>query len=98
MHLPLKSPLPRSFPVGAKYVVEGRGGKDGELRISRRYVVLPTGRRIDVSVDPVLTAGQRVFAARRNRGQRKATGHPNAPAAPAKKISVRRGTARQHAR
>ena len=39
----LSSRLPRRFPVGAKYVVEGYGGDVGNLRVIARYVVLPAG-------------------------------------------------------
>jgi len=41
--------LPKRFPVGTTYVVEGRGEEDGHLRVFSRYVVLPGGRRIDVT-------------------------------------------------
>jgi hypothetical protein len=37
MGLPI---LPRRFPVGAKYVVEGYGGEKGNLRLIARYVVV----------------------------------------------------------
>jgi hypothetical protein len=47
----LSSRLPRRFPVGAKYVVEGYGGEEGNLRLIARYVVLPDGRRINVPAD-----------------------------------------------
>ena len=47
----LSSRLPRRFPVGAKYVVEGYGGDVGNLRVIARYVVLPGGRRINVPAD-----------------------------------------------
>jgi len=40
--------LPRFFPVGAVYVVEGRGGQYGHLRISARYLIMPGGQRVDV--------------------------------------------------
>jgi hypothetical protein len=56
----LSSRLPRRFPVGAKYVVEGYGGEEGNLRLIARYVVLPGGRRINVPADlsqPVSPAG-----------------------------------------
>jgi hypothetical protein len=43
--------LPRRFPVGATYVVEGFGSADGDLRVIARYVVLPGGRRINVPTD-----------------------------------------------
>jgi len=42
--------LPKSFPVGAVYVVEGKGGEHGWLDVSARYVVMPGGKRIDVAV------------------------------------------------
>ena len=47
----LSSRLPRRFPVGATYVVEGYGGDEWELRVIARYVVLPGGRRINVPSD-----------------------------------------------
>jgi hypothetical protein len=45
------SRLPKRFPVGATYVVEGRAGARGQLLVSSRYVALPGGRRIDISAD-----------------------------------------------
>lgn len=44
--------LPKSFPVGAVYVVEGTGGDRGCLSVSARYVVMPSGKRIDVPAKP----------------------------------------------
>jgi hypothetical protein len=58
----LSSRLPRRFPVGAKYVVEGYGGENGNLRVIARYVVLPGGRRINVPANlsqPASPAGLR---------------------------------------
>jgi len=37
-----------SLPVGAVYVVEGKGGQYGHLRISARYLIMPGGQRVDV--------------------------------------------------
>jgi hypothetical protein len=37
----LSARLPRRFPVGAKYVVEGYGAEEANLRVIARYVVLP---------------------------------------------------------
>jgi hypothetical protein len=54
MHLPASrdsSHLPKHFPVGTTYVVEGRGGEDGHLRVFSRYVVLPGGQRINLAAD-----------------------------------------------
>jgi hypothetical protein len=45
------SRLPKRFPVGAKYVVEGRGGEDGKFRVSSRYVALPGGQRVNIPAD-----------------------------------------------
>ena len=45
----LEARLPREFPVGAKYIVEGYGGADGQLRVTTRYVLLPGGQRFNVS-------------------------------------------------
>ncbi len=42
------SGLPTRFALGTVYVIEGRGGEYGHLRISARYVVTPSGQRIDV--------------------------------------------------
>src|SRR5271166_5911433 len=55
MHISLSrnvSRLPKRFPVGTTYVVEGRGGEDGKLRVFSRYVVLPDGQRINLGADP----------------------------------------------
>jgi len=50
------SRLPKRFPVGTAFVVEGRAvaadGKNAEhLRVISRFVVLPGGRRIDLGGD-----------------------------------------------
>jgi hypothetical protein len=43
--------LPKRFPVGTTYVVEGQGGEHGQLLVSSRYVVLPGGQRIEIAAD-----------------------------------------------
>ena len=53
--------LPKRFPVGARYVVEGRSDAHDMLRVLSRYVLLPDGRRIDVPVEPRLAAKRRLF-------------------------------------
>jgi hypothetical protein len=40
--------LPKRFPVGTKYVIEGRCDEDGVFHTSARYVLLPNGRHIDL--------------------------------------------------
>jgi len=69
MGMPIDHPssrLPRLFPVGAKYVVEGSGGEEGNLRVIARYVVLPGGRRINVPADVFQPASPRARAFRRS--------------------------------
>ena len=43
--------LPSRFPIGTRYVIEGRGGGDGRLRIHVRYLEFPDGRHVDLPTD-----------------------------------------------
>ena len=43
--------LPDRFPVGTRYVIEGRGGGQGRLRIHSRYLEFPDGRQVELPVD-----------------------------------------------
>lgn len=81
--------LPRRFPVGATYVVEGYGAPEGELRVIARYVVLPSGRRIDVPADLSQPKAPRGLAIRRNSKPLTAQGR-SGPSR--KKIAADRGT------
>jgi hypothetical protein len=95
MRLPIdgqSSPLPKRFPVGARYVVEGRGGEDGHLRVVSRYVVLPGGQRINVPSDPGQMPGLSAHAPRHKRTRSRARSSRVA----AKKIMRGAGTTRQH--
>jgi hypothetical protein len=62
------NPLPRRFPDGTRYVIEGRNG-----RIRLRYLEFPDGRHIDLSADlaPPKTAAT-VRRSPRKRGGRNA--------------------------
>ncbi len=51
--------LPPRFPVGTRYVVEGRTGAKGLFQVSARYVVLPNGRRFDLPVRTAKRGGSR---------------------------------------
>jgi hypothetical protein len=85
------SSLPARFPVGARYVVEGRGGEDGQLRVFSRYIVLPGGRRIKLSADFNATPGLSEPVSKRG-ATRSSSGRGLSRA---KKISGRAGTNRQ---
>jgi len=59
--------LPKRFPIGTRYVIEGRGGGDGRLRVHVRYLEFPDGRHVDLPADPT----DRPRARRRGRSQRR---------------------------
>ena len=95
MRLPIdrqSTPLPKRLPVGARYVVEGRGGEDGHLRVFSRYIVLPGGQRINVPSDPSKFGAISAHAARGKRGSSRV--RPSRAAT--KKIMRGAGTVRQH--
>jgi hypothetical protein len=85
--------LPKRFPVGTTYVVEGCGGEDGHLCVFSRYVILPGGERINLGADFTGPAAPR---ARRswNRGESQAQSGGKRPAVRAKKIVTAGGTTR----
>jgi hypothetical protein len=59
--------LPTRFPVGTRYVVEGEPNQNGELRITSRYVLLPSGVRLELRVDTPSPGGPRRVRVRRTR-------------------------------
>ncbi len=83
--------LPRRFPVGATYVVEGYSGDQGDLRVIARYVVLPGGRRINVPADLSSLGSPRALPFRR-RSNSKQSRVKRRIAGGGKKIPARRGT------
>jgi hypothetical protein len=86
--------LPKRFPVGARYVIEGRGGEDGRLRVFSRYVVLPGGQRINVPSDLGQFPSARIPSVRTPRSKRRRSRSRGARVA-AKKIMRGAGTRRQ---
>jgi hypothetical protein len=62
--------LPKHFPVGTRYVVEGRGGGDGQLLIRLRYIEFPDGRQVNLPV-PAKNWNRTPRAARGKSGTRK---------------------------
>jgi hypothetical protein len=63
--------LPSRFPVGTRYVVEGRGGSRGRLRIDSRYLVFPDGRQVELPADPAERRTVRRSRSRRHTARRK---------------------------
>lgn len=64
--------LPSRFPVGTRYVVEGRTNQHGELQVTSRYLVLPNGTHLDLRVDDS-SEGPRRIRVRRTRGYKART-------------------------
>jgi len=96
-HKPI--PLPKRFPIGTTYVVEDRSGENGSLRVFSRYLVLPSGQRIDLVddfggslADPAALRGHRRT---RNRGRAQNRMKMKRASEPAKKIISQAGTRHQ---
>jgi hypothetical protein len=62
--------LPDRFPVGTRYVIEGRGGGEGQLRIHLRYLEFPDGRQVELPVELPADLAKRTRARARRRGRR----------------------------
>jgi hypothetical protein len=90
--------LPRRFPIGTTYVVEGCGGAEGQLRVFSRYVVLPGGRRINLADDFSGPASPRARRRTRSQGENQAQSRGKTRSASGKKIVAGGGTTRQHRR
>jgi hypothetical protein len=91
--------LPKRFPVGTTYVVEGRGGENGDLRVFSRYVVLPSGERITLDADSAKPASSHSRRRPGNRNLSRTEKRPSSKvgtgrALRAKKIVARAGTPR----
>ena len=76
--------LPKRFPVGTTYVVEGhvvegQGSEAGQLQVFSHYVVLPSGQRINLGANPVSPAAPRSGLSR-SRNQGSAQGSAQGPA------------------
>lgn len=46
------SRLPSRFPVGTKFVIEGRSAGDGEMKVFRRYLKFPDGTYLRLPARP----------------------------------------------
>ena len=47
------SRLPSRFPVGTKFVIEGRRGGEGQVQVSSRYLEFPDGTFFPLPTHPV---------------------------------------------
>jgi hypothetical protein len=61
------SRLPSRFPVGTKFVIEGRRGGEGQVQVYSRYIEFPDGTFFPLPTSPV----QRKSGASRRSGKSK---------------------------
>lgn len=47
------SRLPSRFPVGTKFVIEGRRGGEGQVQVYSRYLEFPDGTFLPLPTHPV---------------------------------------------
>jgi hypothetical protein len=66
----LSTKLPSRFPVGTKFVIEGRPGGKGKLQISKRYLEFPDGRLIRLPAYPQGRAPARCASGTRRKNRR----------------------------
>jgi hypothetical protein len=94
--------LPKRFPVGTTYVVEGRGDPEGHLCVFSRYVVLPGGERINLGADLSVAAtprNRRIRSRRPRAAQKGVVRRPGKRRAEgSKKIIATAGTTRSRHR
>jgi hypothetical protein len=94
--------LPKRFPVGTTYVVEGRGDPEGHLCVFSRYVVLPGGERINLAADLNAAAtprNRRIRASGARAAQKSGARRPEKRRAErSKKIMAAAGTTRSRHR
>jgi len=51
--------LPSRFPIGTRFVIEGRSGGARGVRIVLRRLEFPDGRRVDLPVEKAVRAAPR---------------------------------------
>ncbi len=56
--------LPSRFPVGTKFVIEGRTGGEGEVQVFKRFIEFPDGTFFPLPAHP---AHRKSGASRRSR-------------------------------
>ncbi|MGE5164068.1 MAG: hypothetical protein ACM3IH_08600 [Sphingobacteriales bacterium] len=67
------SRLPSRFPVGTKFVIEGKPGREGQVQVFNRYLEFPDGTFLRLPLRPAkdkpAPAGRRSGRSRRSRSR-----------------------------
>ena len=61
--------LPSRFPVGTKFVIEGRPGRAGKAQVFSRYLEFPDGRLYPLPTRPGRDAADKIRRRRLARGR-----------------------------
>jgi hypothetical protein len=59
--------LPSCFPVGTKFVIEGRRGGEGQVQVYSRYLEFPDGTTLSLPSRPAPRQTRRGHSRRRRR-------------------------------
>jgi hypothetical protein len=62
--------LPDRFPVGTRYVIEGRRGGEGRLHVHLRYLEFPDGRQVELPADVPADLAKRSRSSLQRRNRR----------------------------
>ena len=62
--------LPSRFPVGTKFVIEGRRGGEGQVQVFSRYLEFPDGTLLPLPTRPVPEKRAATRRSRRKRSHR----------------------------
>jgi hypothetical protein len=84
--------LPKRLPAGTVYVVEGCGGHHGKLRVSSRYIVMPSGQRVEIAAELGRTQTVQAHLRRPFGTPRRSGSRSNSFLTQAKKIGLVAGT------
>jgi hypothetical protein len=68
------SRLPNRFPVGTKFVIEGRRAEEGQVQVFKRFLEFPDGTHVRLPARPAKRKS--VADTRRHRRARQAANEP----------------------
>ena len=67
--------LPNRFPVGTKFVIEGKRGGEGQVQVFSRYLEFPDGTLIPLPARPAKRDARAIRRQRRARSPSPHKGH-----------------------
>jgi hypothetical protein len=64
------STLPSRFPIGTKFVIEGRRGREGQMQVFSRYLEFPDGTFVPLPAPPAQRKSGAIRRSAKSRGRR----------------------------